>query len=245
MKRRVNLMKHAQLILRFAIGIFAGAMLVSVMPNVSRASGSDFSAERAIAPVTSVHTVDARAIPQERFAPIRHARGFIPDLLGTDETTWRLRKEAARFNRVAPYNPRPLPAGFDVEPLALTRFAGMADSASTCPYFGGCQPPDMAIAASSNFVVQGVNTSIAVYSPTGTLLPGWPKDSNTFFGIPAPGWCSPNGPFTSDPRAFYDPIDGRFWVGMLEIEGPLINACGVVTKYWAAVSATEDPHRAR
>ena len=94
-------MKHAQLILRFAIGIFAGAMLVSVMPYVSRASGSDFSAERAIAPVTSVHTVDARAIPQERFAPIRHAPGVMPDLLGTDETTWRLRKEAARFNRVA------------------------------------------------------------------------------------------------------------------------------------------------
>src|SRR2546423_319264 len=82
-----------------------------------------------------------------------------------------------------------------------------ADSATICPYFGGCEPPDMALAASPSWVLQGVNTSIAVYNTSGALQPGWPKNSQLFFGIPnpSPAGCSPSGPFTSDPRAFYDP----------------------------------------
>src|SRR6202011_4760642 len=113
---------------------------------------------------------------------------------------------------------------------------------STCPYFGGCVPPDQALAASLLFVVQGVNTSFAVYSPTGALKAGFPKNSVKFFGIPAPGACDPAGPFTSDPRAFYDPQEGRFWVAMLQVEGAFgVNNCPEKSIYWVAVSATSDP----
>src|SRR5205823_7267652 len=63
--------------------------------------------------------------------------------------------------------------------------------------------PDQALAASPNWVLQGVNTSFAVYSTTGTLQAGWPKNAQNFFGIPNPGSCDTHGPFLSDPRAFY------------------------------------------
>jgi hypothetical protein len=123
----------------------------------------------------------------------------------------------------------------------------MADSATICPYFGGCEPPDMALAASPSWVLQGVNTSIAVYNTSGALQPGWPKNSQLFFGIPnpSPAGCSPSGPFTSDPRAFYDPNGGRFWVTMLEVEGAFgVNSCTFATKYWVAVSQTSNPNGA-
>src|SRR5207237_571463 len=75
-------------------------------------------------------------------------------------------------------------------PSFSKRFPGMRDSATTCKFFHGCQPSDMALAASPQFVVQGVNTSIAVYTPTGVIKPGFPKDLQAFLGVPNP---SPSG----------------------------------------------------
>jgi hypothetical protein len=118
----------------------------------------------------------------------------------------------------------------------------MADSASTCPYFGGCEPPDMAVASNGTFVVQAVNTSIAVYNTSGVLQAGFPKNAQTFFGVPNPGSCDPNGPFLSDPRAFYDAADKRFWVILLQVEGAFgLNSCPEKTFYWVAVSKTNNP----
>jgi hypothetical protein len=121
--------------------------------------------------------------------------------------------------------------------IAFPAFDGMADSASICPYFGGCQPPDMALAVSPKFVLQGVNTSYAMYSTSGALVAG-PINAQNFFGIPdpAPFGCDPHGPFLSDPRAFYDPNTGRFWVALLQVEGALGIAptCHFVSAYWVA-----------
>src|SRR5215469_17436166 len=69
------------------------------------------------------------------------------------------------------------------------------------------------------------------------------KNAQKFFGVPNPGSCDPAGPFMSDPRAFYDPIDGRFWVAELQVEGALgINSCPESTLYWIAVSQTNNPN---
>lgn len=127
--------------------------------------------------------------------------------------------------------------GMNFAPAVLAGFDGMADSPTICPYFGGCQPPDMALAASSKYVLQGVNTSYALYSTKGALLAG-PVNAQNFLGVPdpAPFGCDPAGPFLSDPRAFYDPNSGLFWVALLQLEGALGIApnCHLLSAYWIA-----------
>jgi hypothetical protein len=143
----------------------------------------------------------------------------------------------------------PLASSSVVPNIALPAFNGMADSTTICPPFG-CQPPDMAIAASSKYVLQGVNTSYALYSTSGALLAG-PINAQNFFGIPdpAPFGCDPTGPFVSDPRAFYDPNTGRFWVALLQLENAIGigTNCNFLSVYWIAnlepVSGTINVYR--
>jgi hypothetical protein len=242
-------MKLSSIPVRLAFGaaLCAAIALAPMGARIASASSisPQISAEPAIAPLVSLHQVDMRSIPSTRFQPLRHAPGFMPDLRGVDERTWLARKHAALHNPLAPVNPFPM---FDMSVLSPftpslgKNFAGMADSASTCPYFGGCEPPDMAVASNGSFVVQAVNTSIAVYNTSGVLQSGFPKNSQTFFGVPNPGSCDSNGPFMSDPRAFYDAKDKRFWVIFLQLEGALgLNSCPEKTLYWVAVSQTNNP----
>jgi len=88
--------------------------------------------------------------------------------------------------------------GFDFAFFAM-------DQAQGC---GGCEPPDMALAVSENFVVQIVNTAVAVYDKRGNLQSGFPKSVNAFFGLPS-------NTYTTDPRAFYDWANHRFVFVML------------------------------
>src|SRR5436853_305389 len=82
----------------------------------------------------------------------------------------------------------------------------------------GCIAADMARAASSRFVLQGVNTQWQVWDTAGNVQAGWPVSAQNFFGVPnvtnADGTpCDTDHrsqPFLSDPRALYDPADGRF-----------------------------------
>ncbi|HEX9118357.1 MAG TPA: hypothetical protein VGA61_19990, partial [Anaerolineae bacterium] len=134
-------------------------------------------------------------------------------------------------------------------PGTSSSFIGQQGSATTCSYFAhGCNPPDMALAASPNFVLQGVNTSWEVLDTSGKVLSG-PFSAQNFFGAPSePDNCDPgsgNQPFLSDPRALYDPADGRFWAAMLQIEGSaafgVAPNCPYKSVYWVAVSQTSDP----
>lgn len=224
--------------------VFCCVMFASAS-HAALAFGQTVTAQPVLGRLVYMHQVDMRFAPQSKYIPMTR-EGEIPFLVGVSPATWYMRKAAAAHNAMAPYNPRPFPGNFDMlpnTPPTSAKFAGLADSASICQYFGGCEPPDMAIAASSSFEVQAVNTSVAVYDPSGAIQPGWPKNSQIFFNIPSPGSCDPNGPFTSDPRAFYDPIDGRYWVAMLQLEGALgLNNCAEQSIYWIAVSATNDPN---
>jgi hypothetical protein len=95
-----------------------------------------------------------------------------------------------------------------------------------------CTPPDMALAVSENFVVQIVNTYIAVYDKRGNLQPGFPKDMDSFFGLPS-------GQYTTDPRAFYDWVNHRFVFVMITDT----DRCQSddVSSLLIATSATHDP----
>jgi hypothetical protein len=140
-------------------------------------------------------------------------------------------------------------------PGTSSSFIGQQSSATTCSYFGhGCNPPDMAVAASPRFVLQGVNTQFEVLDTSGNVQPGWPVGAQQFFGVPnvtnADGTpcdtAHQSQPFMSDPRAFYDAADGRFWAAMLQVEGAqafgVALDCPYKSAYFIAVSQTSNPN---
>ncbi|HLJ82857.1 MAG TPA: hypothetical protein VKT51_01615 [Candidatus Eremiobacteraceae bacterium] len=246
-------MKRSSIPLRLAIGAAVCAAVAFAPTGARIAAAASISpqiyAEPAIAPLVALHRVDMNVAPASIFQPLRHAPGLMPDLNGVSEAVYHARKFAALHNPLAPVNPFPMIDAIEFSPFAtpgLNRsFIGMADSASVCPYFGGCAPPDMAVASNGTWVVQAVNTSVAVYTSSGTIQAGWPKNTQAFLHVPnPPGGCDPAGPFMSDPRAFYDAADKRFWVIFLQVEGAfgIAGGCPEQTVYWAAVSQTNNPN---
>ena len=139
-------------------------------------------------------------------------------------------------------------------PAAAASFIGQQASNITCSYFPkGCNPPDMAVAASPQFVLQGVNTQWEVLDTAGHVQPGWPVSAQNFFGAPndtlADGTpCDTahgSQPFLSDPRALYDAADGRFWAAELQVAGipalQIASDCPLISVMWVAVSQTSNP----
>ncbi|MDQ6644588.1 MAG: hypothetical protein M3Y76_09075 [Chloroflexota bacterium] len=223
------------------LGAFGASFASAQGQSHSAAQVSSTSASSAISKVVAQHTVKMSQVSGESSkaasSPVR-AMPLLP----------QRSKAGAALNQNAPHFTGLTPTASDSispnTPPTITKFHGMADSASICPYFGGCQPPDMALATSPKWVFQGVNTSFAVYNTSGAIQAGWPKNAQKFFGVPnPPNNCDPNGPFLSDPRAFYDPNDGRFWAATLQVEGAFgLNTCPFQTLYWIAVSQTNDPN---
>ncbi len=169
----------------------------------------------------------------------------IPLLTGASAAQYAKEKASAAHNTSSVSIPNAFPAGSVGAniPVAQKNFDGLANSNTICPYFKhGCQPPDMALAASSQWVLQGVNMSFGVYDTLGNLLSGWPKNFSQFFNVTAS--CDPNGPFLYDPRAFYDPNQGRFWVAALQVEGAfgVGKNCQFASNLWFAVTKTNNPN---
>jgi hypothetical protein len=193
----------------------------------------------------AAQAIDMSLLPQSQGAATATGKPrSIPLLTGHSPTTYARLKAQAAHNANAPRTSnvysRPGQSR-TYTPVANKSFQGMADSTSICPPYG-CQPPDMALATSPSWVFQGVNASYAIYNTKGAIQKGWPKTARKFFGVPNPGTCDPNGPFLSDPRAFYDSNDGRFWTAILQVEGAFgINSCPFQTRYWIAYSLTNNP----
>lgn len=196
------------------------------------ASAITTSAQRVSAPSVAGQSMNLYSLPTESSAPAR-SHHALPILVSPELAQ---AKQTAAHNPHAPVGGSPLSNGASAPP-APTGFNGMADSATICPYFGGCQPPDMALATSPQLVMQGVNTSFAFYNNRGSLVAG-PTNAQVFFHIPnpAPAGCDPAGPFAIDPRAFYDPNDGYLWAAMLQVEhaGGIAPSCTFLSKYWIA-----------
>ena len=111
----------------------------------------------------------------------------------------------------------PPPAGADRQtPGTTLAFAGQREN--------GSAPSDMALAVGTTYVVQVINTAIAVYTKGGSLHSGFPKSLSAFF----PGTSGDLG----DPRAFYDWNAGRFVVEADDFTRGRV---------WIAASKTSDP----
>jgi hypothetical protein len=235
---------------RFGI---AGAALTIAMTSAmtSTAGAASRPALSPGRPVTAtarfMGEIDASRVPQEVFKQVVQRPRPMININGFSAQKMEQLRRVARLHAPAPGGLAPM-----LHPsrdLSIGKFiTGMADSASICPYFGGCAPPDGAVAANHLYEMEGVNTSFALYKTNGALVPGWPKNSTTFFGIPnpSPAGCDPTGTgFTSDPRVFYDQNDKRWFVSILEVEGsPVGNACNPISLYWVAISKTSNPNGA-
>ena len=222
------------------VSMFGASFAFAQGQSRSAVSSSKASAKPATAKLVAAYTVNMHNAAGETAKTASHSPVAIPLLHHKTQSAASLTKVAPRFHALAATSSD---SSAPTTPPALTKFQGMADSASICPYFGGCQPPDMALATSPNWVFQGVNTSFAVYDTSGHIQSGWPKNAQNFFNVPNPGSCDPNGPFLSDPRAFYDINDGRFWAATLQLEGAIgLNNCPELTLYWIGVSQTSDPN---
>lgn len=244
MLKRYRMLIASSLALVLVLVSMLGASFV--FAKVQSATGAHANAAPSAKPATihtvSHHTVNMQQVPVATARSLRGPVRTMPFLTGVSPAVYAQRKAAAAHTTHAPVNTQAT-SGVNT-PNPIVKFNGMADSGTICGYFGnGCQPPDQALATSSSWVFQGVNTSWAVYNTSGSIQSGWPKNSQNFFGVPNPGSCDTHGPFLSDPRAFYDPTDGRFWAATLQVEGAFgLNSCPEQSIYWIAVSQTSNPN---
>lgn len=120
------------------------------------------------------------------------------------------------------------------------RFAGTG--AYTNTQFS-LEPPDQGLCVGNGFVVETINLALRVRNAAGASLTA-PIALNQFFGL-APEIVRPSGPygdFTSDPKCFYDPQTGRFFLSLLDIAVvPGTGAFGNSSKQLLAVSKTGNP----
>ncbi len=202
--------------------------------NYSGSGGYKVSATKGASPRFTTHSANIYTLPKET-ASSKLVSNPHKLVLRTSPKLAQA-KAAASHNKNAPVNRSEL-AVTASKTSASNRFKGMADSATICPYFGGCQPPDMALATSPKYVLQGVNTSYAIYNTVGKAVVG-PIEDNTWYGVPPlPNKCDPAGPFLSDPRAFYDPNTRLLWTATLQVEGAAFGVgvnCPNTSIYWVA-----------
>ena len=97
--------------------------------------------------------------------------------------------------------------------------------------FNGLYPPDPNIAVGPNHIVELVNTEIAVFSKTGSIYPGYPKQLNLLW-TNLGGSCSTND--VGDPIVQYDKLADRFIVSQIGNRVAPFSEC-------IAVSTTNDP----
>ncbi len=145
----------------------------------------------------------------------------------------------------------PNPAGQNVVTDSATGFAGLNHFqqryAGTGSYAGtqfSLEPPDQALCVGNGYVVESINTAVAVYSPSGSVLsPATPL--NQFFGLKPEVIRGANpvyGDFTSDPKCYYDSDTGHFFLTILQIDvNPTTGAFGSHTHVYVAVSQTNNP----
>ena len=216
---------------------------VAVKVTAKRVSARAVSA---VANVVDVATV-AQTPAAGKAQPGRHTIPFLSPLgtAGLKAAKAAAKADAGTATQIMQARPgRP-----NTPDAPLQGIDGMKDSETVCAPFG-CQPPDHAIAANEKYVVQVVNTALAVYDVKKGKAKGKPIDLGKFFKVPAPApkGCDPddeNLPFLSDPRAFFDPSTNRFVVAALQVEGApgfgVAPDCDFVSRYWVAVSKNDNP----
>jgi hypothetical protein len=260
-RRRVALASAAAL-----VGALSTGFTFTVASASEPGAGVTFTSQRAVAPLVAHYTVSPGERPEDKSGSAGSESRQLPRLnkhgqgmaAATSAPVLSAGPRSDNTNTDSPASSSPrlaIPSNAAGDGTrASASFIGQQSSATTCSYFGpGCNPPDMAVAASTRFVLQGVNTQFEVLDTSGEVQPGWPVSAQAFFGVP--NVSNPDGsacdvahksqPFLSDPRALYDPIDHRFWAAMLQAENApsllLPMDCPFKSVYYIAVSQTSDP----
>ncbi|HEX8732751.1 MAG TPA: hypothetical protein VF725_11915 [Ktedonobacterales bacterium] len=144
----------------------------------------------------------------------------------------------------------PNPAGLGVVTDSGNGFAGLNHFqqryAGTGAYAGtqfSLEPPDQALCVGGGYVVESINTAVAVYNTSGALQ-GGVTPLNQFFGL-APEinrTTGVYGDFTSDPKCYYDSDTGHFFLTMLQIDvDPATGNLNPHSHTYIAVSKTSNP----
>lgn len=144
----------------------------------------------------------------------------------------------------------PLPSGQNVVTGGATGFAGLNHFqqrySGTGAYAGtqfSLEPPDQALCVGNGYVVESINTAVAVYDASGNVLSA-ATPINQFFGL-APEINRAThvyGDFTSDPKCYYDSDTGHFFLSMLQIDvNPSTGAFASHSHVYIAVSQKANP----
>lgn len=251
--RKTRISLALALTLALLISLAATTAVFAHANTAASTTPHTLSATKASAPqILYSHTVDMSKVPQATPEQLQQQARSLPYLTPKGAAAHQ-QAQHSNSGAAAPHGAglTPITSGTHTAaadlPSTFNKFQGQSNSAATCPYFGGCQPPDMGLAASpAGQVLQSVNTSLALYNVVGTLQPGWPKTAQAFFGVPnpLPANCDTHGPFMSDPRAWYDPFANRWGEAMLQVENAFgVGAgCNFQTLYWVATSMTPNPN---
>jgi hypothetical protein len=162
------------------------------------------------------------ALPQVTPADLQARREIPAPRTGVSEAVYRARKAQAAIP-TGPSSLAPAPDQPSVAtdtPGTTTSFNGISEFAC-----GGFIPPDQGLAVGPTFVVQIINSCIAVFTKAGALQAGYPKSQNTFFGVAG-------SHAVGDARIIYDWVNNRYIVSAEDFSiGQII----------VAASATSDP----
>ncbi len=202
-----------------AIAVLFGAALAGGAPALAQQEAPKAAAQLGQANSSDVRTIDlslVRSLTAAEAASLQappHPRGSL------NEAQYRVAKARAA-HAAATHSGQvglaPVGAAGEETPAASKVFAGQSEA-------GGIVPSDMALAVSGSWVVQVVNSVIAVYDKSGNLQSGFPKSLGAFVG-----GTGDNG----DSRAFYDWSWGRFVVEVDDFTSG---------RTYIAASATGDP----
>jgi hypothetical protein len=126
----------------------------------------------------------------------------------------------------------------------LTQFdQAVAFTGSASGFNGQLEPPDQGLAVGNGLVVEAINNAIAFYLTNGTrLFP--PLAMNVLYNVAptftldAAGNVVSFGPFLSDPRVYYDSVNGFFFVTETETDvDPSTGTLGPASHIFIAVIA--------
>ena len=231
-----------------------GLNLVGVASAAGPGTQVHFTSEPATSPLVAHYTVTPVDQEKETPASNEESRGVTlsPKHAGQDVARSASSSATARGERSDNTQAASGESDPGNTPSPAASFIGQQASNKTCSYFAkGCNPPDMALAASPDFVFQGVNSQWEVLDTSGNIQPGWPVSAQNFFGVKhvtndAGAPCDvahQSQPFMSDPRAIYDSRSHRFWAAMLQVENGLGLSpdCAFKSVYYIAVSRTSNP----
>ncbi len=120
--------------------------------------------------------------------------------------------------------PNPKPNGIAKSNPGFTGFNGLSHADQRLADNGNqfsLEPPDQGLCVGGDYVLEAVNTALAVYRASDHALVAGPTALNPFFKLPSEIIRSNPpvfGPFTSDPKCYYDPGTGRWFLSILEID---------------------------